>query len=280
MQTAKRADEVAEEAAWYGRVIVPINGFPPNERAIPVADALVRQHGGDVELSSMLFTGTYHADRIHLLHLLATRVHSGVFTTVAEGSDAAAYVLDLINQPNALVVFAGGTTILGIPGSMTVDVLRFASQPFIVVGPKIDSFWSGPVERIVVLLDGSSAGESSLPAAVRWATQLNARIELLQVLDADEADRASAVAPDASQVGYLKSVSDRLHIDSSVSVEYEVLHATSHERVRAITSYVGRSPTSIICMASHGSHHSSSMVGSTTLKVIHNSEVPVLLVRS
>jgi nucleotide-binding universal stress UspA family protein len=280
MQTANRAKPSTEAAKMYKRIVVPINGYPPNERAIPVADALATQFGSDVELSSMVFHENYHTERSHLLHRLAIRVHSGAFTTVEAGSDPAAYVLDLINRSDALVVLSGGTTVLGIPGSMTVDVLRFASKPFVIVGPKTDSFWAGPIEHILVLLDGSPVAEASLPVAARWASQLNARIELLQVLDPKDVLEASILAPDSSEVGYLESVCDSLQTDVRLPIEYEIVHAPAHDRARAITRYLDRAPRSIICMASNGSHHSSLMVGSTTLQVIHDASVPVLLVRS
>jgi nucleotide-binding universal stress UspA family protein len=280
MQTTNRAKPSVEAMSLYKRIIVPINGYPPNERAIPVADALASQLGSDVELSSMVFHENYHTERSHLLHRLAVRVHSGAFTTVEAGSDPAAYVLDLINRSDALVVLSGGTTVLGIPGSMTVDVLRFASQPFVIVGPKTDSFWAGPIDHILVLLDGSAVAEASLPVAVRWATQLNARIELLLAIDPKDALEASIVAPDSRETGYLESVCDSLQADTRLRVDYEVLHASPHDRARAITGYLDRAPRSIICMASNGSHHSSSMIGGTTLHVIHNASVPVLLVRS
>jgi nucleotide-binding universal stress UspA family protein len=280
MQTAKRAKPSVEAMSLYKRIVVPINGYPPNERAIPVADALATQFGSDVELSSMVFHENYHTERSHLLHRLAVRVSAGSFTTVEGGSDPAAYVLDLINRPEALVVLSGGTTVLGIPGSMTVDVLRFATQPFVIVGPKTDSFWAGPIDHILVLLDGSSVAEASLPAAVRWANALNARIELLQVIDPKDAHAASVLAPDSSENAYLESVCDSLQADARLRIDYELLHASPHDRARAITGYLDRGPTSIVCMASNGSHHSSTMIGSTTLHVIHNSSVPVLLVRS
>jgi nucleotide-binding universal stress UspA family protein len=280
MQTANRAKPSVERTSLYKRIVVPINGYPPNERAIPVADALAAQFGSDVELSSMVFHENYHTERSHLLHRLAVRVHTGAITTVDAGSDPAAYVLDLINRPDALVVLSGGTTVLGIPGSMTVDVLRFASRPFVIVGPKTDSFWAGPIEHILVLLDGSAVAEASLAVAIRWASQLNARIELLQVIDPKDVLEASILAPDASEIGYLESVRDSLQTDARLPIEYEIVHAPAHDRARAITRYLDRAPRSIICMASNGSHHSSSMVGRTTLQVIHDASVPVLLTRS
>ncbi len=280
MQTTKRARKRVDAMSLYKRIIVPINGYPPNERAIPVAVAIASQFGGEIELCSMVFHKNYYTDRSHLLHRLAEQVIDGAFTTVTVGSDPAAYVLDLINRPHSLVVLSGGTTVLGIPGSMTVDALRFATRPFVIVGPNTDPFWAGPIDHILVPLDGSSIAEESLPIATGWATETNARIELLQVINPKDATTASILAPDSSEVGYVESIGNRLHTDFQLRIDFSVLHAPPRHRAGAIVEYLGRGRRSIVCMASNGSHHSRAMIGSTTLNVIHNASVPVLLVRS
>ncbi len=269
-----------QKTGLFEHVVVPISGYPPNERAIPVAAAIAKQFHATLEFVSMLYSEVNHVDRTHLLHLLATRVDQAAFTTIEEGTDPAAFILDLMNRLSSLVVLAGGTSVLGLPGSITVDTLRFAARPFVTVGPRISPLWTGPIDRIVVLLDGSHAAEDSLPAAMRWATASGARIELLQVIDIDDVRQASVFAPDALEVGYLESVADSLESEGAARVSFDVLHGSSHRKQSVITQYVGHKNGTIVCMASNGSHHSHSMVASTTLRVISHAEVPVLVVRS
>jgi nucleotide-binding universal stress UspA family protein len=264
----------------FEHVVVPISGYPPNERAIPVASSIAKQFRATLEFVSMLYDEVNHVDRIHLLHLLATRVDQGAFTTIEEGTDPAAFILDLIHRTSTLVVLAGGTSILGLPGSITVDTLRFAANPFVTVGPKISPLWTGPIDRIVVLLDGSHAAEDSLPTAVSWARVTGANIELIQVIDIEDVHRARVFAPDALEVGYLESVAESLETDVLSPVSFDVLHGTSHKKLEVISNFVGHTNGTIICMASNGSHHSHSMVASTTLRVISHAAVPVLVVRS
>jgi nucleotide-binding universal stress UspA family protein len=264
----------------FDRIVVPVNGYPPNERAIPIATVLARQLGGEMEFASMLYSDAHREERTQLLHRLASRIHLPAFTTIEEGSDPAAFILDLINRERHLVVLAGGTTILGIPGSITVEAMRFAAHPFVAVGPKIGSFWHGPIERIVVLLDGSPTAESSLVTAVRWAKATGALIELVQVLDPDDVRRASIIAPDVCEGGYLETMAENLEADCSRPVSFEVLHANAHWKVRVINEYVNAHQGSIVCMASNGAHHSRSMVASTTVRMVHDATVPVLIVRS
>jgi nucleotide-binding universal stress UspA family protein len=264
----------------FARIIVPVNGYPPNERAIPIATTVAGQVGGEIEFASMLYSDAHRVERTHLLHRLASRIHVPAFTTIEQGSDPAAFILDLINRARCLVVLAGGTTILGLPGSVTVEAMRFAAHPFLAVGPNVGAFWHGPIQRILVLLDGSPSAESSLPTAMAWSAATGATIELLQAIDPDDVQVANTLAPDVIEGGYLQTVAERLQSESPLPIDFEVLHAKGHGKVRVISEYVSSYQGSMVCMASNGAHHSRSMVASTTVRMIHEATVPILIVRS
>ncbi len=270
----------------YVRVIVPVNGYPLNDRAVPIAVAMVDQFGGDLELASMVYSREFHAERSRLVHLLTLRLQGrGVLTSIEEGSDPSAYVLDLINRPESLVVLAGGTSVLGIPGSVTTDVLRFAARPFVIVGPRINPNWIGPVQRIVVALDGSQSAEEALTSAVLWARTANAVIDLVQVLDPTDVHRAHVLATDISgtdvfESGYLETVVHGVLKDVGLRINFDTLHATKSHRSAALNEYLSNSTNTLLCMASNGFHKSRSMVASTTLRTIHASTAPVLIVRT
>jgi nucleotide-binding universal stress UspA family protein len=264
-------------------VVVPTNGFPPNERALPVADALAAQLRADVEVVSMLFDASHQPERLRLLSRLGARLKGAnrqVRTSTSTGTDPSAFVLDLIRRDNTVVVIAGGTTVLGLPGSTTSDVVRFASAPTMFVGPKV-VHWSGPVQRIVVPLDGSAAAAAAaVPIALAWARELDARIELIQVVTPQAAERLEALEEHLVDSGYLESVAHEIGNRLSTPIEFEVLHASTHDRAARIAERAAEQDGSIICMASNGSRHSHSLVASTTLRVIHLAEVPVLVCRS
>lgn len=265
----------------YDRVIVPVNGFPPNDRAIRVAESLAEQFDCDIEFSSMLYNGDHRIERSHLLHLLTLRTkRKSAFTSIAEGGDASPYILDLISRPQSLVVLAGATSVLGIPGSITADVVRFAGHPVVIVGPHVSLQWKGPITRIVVPLDGSSAAEQALPSAQHWSRLLGVQIELIQVLDPDDVTLMHRLDPDAFEASYLENVFQSLQADGVHADSFDVLHGSRSHRVEAICDYAKRQPGSMLCMSTNGAHQSRSMLASTTLKVLHHSPVPVLIVRS
>lgn len=265
----------------YDRVIVPVNGFPPNDRAIRVAEVLASQFDCEIEFSSMVYNNDHRIERSHLLHLLTLRTkRKSAFTNIEEGGDASPYILDLISRPQSLVVLAGATSVLGMPGSITADVVRFAGNPVVIVGPQTSDTWQGPITRIVVPLDGSSAAEHALPTAKRWSHLLGAEIELIQVLDPNDVTLMHRLDPEAFEASYLETVFEGFRVDGVAAVSFDVLHGSRSHRVEAICDYVRRQPGSMLCMATNGMHQSRSMFASTTLKVLHHSLVPVLIVRS
>jgi nucleotide-binding universal stress UspA family protein len=269
------------ETDTYDRIVVPVNGFPSNDRALQVAEVLAQQLNCDIEFSSMVYNGEHRIERSHLLHLLTLRTRrKSAFTRIEEGGDASPYIMDLIASPSSLVVLAGATSVLGLPGSITADVVRFASQPVVIVGPQMIGTWSGPITKIVVPLDGSSAAELAIVHARRWSQRLGAQIELIQVLDPNDVALMQRLDPEAFEASYLETVFQNLRGDGVAVASFDVLHGSRSHRVEVICDYVRRQPGSILCMATNGAHQSRSMLSSTTLKVLHHSPVPVLIVRS
>lgn len=253
------------------RVIVPVNFYPPNNRAIAVAEQLATQFGYDMELASMLYDPSHTEDRQRLLKRMVREIKDRVVhTTLKGGTDPAPFILDLINSADALVVLAGGTTVVGIPGSITSDVLRFASHPTVIVGPDVDPHWHGPVKLLLVPLDSSRSAEAALTTAAQWATACGAALDLVQVMSPGDLDGSD----------YLEQAATSQKFNPRTRITWDVLHASALHRASVICDRAYQQPGTIICMASHGSRHSQSMIASTTLRVIHHSAVPVLVTRS
>ncbi len=270
-----------QPALSYDRVIVPVNGFPPNDRAIRVAEVLAQQFNCDIEFSSMVYNAEHRTERSHLLHLLTLRTKGkSAFTNIEDGGDASPYILDLISRPQSLVVLAGATSVLGMPGSITADVVRFAGQPVVIVGPQTSNTWQGPITRIVVPLDGSSAAEHALASAQRWSHLLGARIEVIQVLDPNDVTLMRRLDPEAFESSYLETVFKSIQANGVAEVSFDTLHGSRSHRVEVICDYVREQPGSMLCMATNGAHQSRSMLANTTLKILHHSPAPVLIVRS
>ncbi len=265
----------------FDRIIVPISFYPPNNRAISVAEYLAAQFGCAIELTSMIYDRGNEADRRRLLDELAAGIqHRTVRVTLDHGTDPSPFILDLINTTDSLVVLAGGTTVLGIPGSITSDVLRFASRPTVIVGPKVATDWHGPVKNIVVPLDASHAAETVLETVTGWAVTTGATLDLVQVISPKEAAVVSTLDDDVEEAAYLEQMSSSLEHTSAARITWDVLHGTALHKATVICERAREHPATMICMATHGSRHTHSMIASTTMRVIHHSTVPVMVVRS
>lgn len=279
METVTNRELVAGAVA-HDRIIVPVNGYPPNNRAVRVAEQLAAQFGCEIELASMLYDDSHHEDRQRLLNRMARAIKDRVVhVNLHGGTDPSPYILDLIHRPGALVVLAGGTTVLGIPGSITSDVLRFAPQPTVIVGPDVDPGWRIPIRRLVVPLDGSKAAEKALEPAAAWARACHASLDLVQVIDPADLVSAAQLGADLTEGAYLEQVAEALEPSAQVRVTWDVLHAPTSQRVATICDRA-RDAGTIICMATHGSRHTQSMMAATTLRVVHHASVPVLVIRS
>ena len=265
----------------FDRIIVPVSFYPPNNRSIRVAEYLAAQFGCGIELTSMLYDRANEADRRRLLDELAAGIqHRTVRVTLDHGTDPSPFILDLINTQDSLVVLAGGTTVLGIPGSITSDILRFASRPAVIVGPKVSTDWHGPVKNLVVPLDASHAAETVLEASSRWASATGATLDLVQVITPKEAAAVSDLGEDVEESAYLEQMSCSVEHTSSARITWDVLHGTALHKATVLCDRAREHPASMICMATHGSRHTHSMIASTTMRVIHHSTVPVMVVRS
>lgn len=265
----------------FDRIIVPVSFYPPNNRAISVATQLATQFGCAMELTSMLYDRDHAEPRQKLLEDLAGDIRDrSVGVTLHHGTDPSPFILDLINTPDSLVVLAGGTTVLGIPGSITSDVLRFASRPAVIVGPKVAPRWQGPVRRIVVPLDGSEAAEAALRTAAPWAEATGALLDLVQVVSPRDAAAVSSLDHDVEESAYLERLGEAFGLDAPTRVTWDVLHASALHRSTTICDRAQEHEGAMICMATHGSGHSRSMIASTTLRVAHHATVPLLITRS
>ncbi len=218
----------------------------------------------------MLFDPAHEAERSRVLHRMAGRLRARsrrVTTALGQGTDPSAFILDLIRGEDQIVVLAGGTTILGIPGSTTSDVLRFASAPTVLVGPQVQG-WSGPITRLLIPIDGSAPSLRALPTAVAWAAATGAVCELVQVLDPDTPRRIGALDAveglegrgDHVESAELERIAAVMEEQLGRPVMFDVLHAPASDRARAICERASEQPGTLICMATKGSRHSHSMI--------------------
>jgi nucleotide-binding universal stress UspA family protein len=137
------------------------------------------------------------------------------------------------------------------------------------------------LDLIAVPLDCSSLSEQALPYAIRLARLLNARLLLVQavelppVLD-NPLDAETALIDNAA--AYLRRVQSLLRIEAADIEVDTCMEAGSPASL--VPSIVEQEKAGLIVMTTHGrSGLMELLMGSVAEGIIHNSKVPVLLVR-
>lgn len=204
-------------------ILVPIDGSPLAEQALPYARALPRPDDTLLllrvvplaESIAAAMTGSVIAseDEVGAMwkqaadgELAQAAGHAGVEasrveTEVAVGDPAEQIVATAQAKPAEMVVMAShGRGAIGraIFGSVADRVAHTATVPVMLVRPNKDHSGEGDfhVARVVVPLDGSPLAEQALPVAKRIAQQLAVPIHLVRAIDPVAAlPMAPAVAP-------------------------------------------------------------------------------------
>jgi nucleotide-binding universal stress UspA family protein len=285
-------------------ILLPLDGSPLANQALPYAASLARQSGAriilvraaeartllDVDLADAQLGVLSRAE--HDLEAAAARLHEDNIPCEAHVYYDApvSAILDSARRHHAdlMVLSTHGRSGLGrvIYGSVADDVLRHAEVPVLLIPPTIDHAW--PADRalaILVPLDGSELAEDALRSAERLADLPGARLHLLHVIEParyplagegyvyvpfdDEAERADAQA-------YLD--------DLVIRLERGGIPATSQVAMGMPTTVIprvaGECGADVIAMATHGRGGLARLVlGSVATGTLQRTHVPVLLTR-
>lgn len=136
-------------------------------------------------------------------------------------------------------------------------------------------------KRIVVPLDGSRAAEAVLPYVERLTTATSAHVLLLAAVDKPRdwgEDTGGDLKGERHEAeSYLRALQARLASATGRAVECEVASA---EPVSAILDASGRQQADLIAMTTHGrSGVFRWVLGSVAAKLLHATDLPLLLVR-
>ena len=223
-----------------------------------------------------------------------------VETVVLEGAPAHAIVDYAAGHPHVKLIAMATHARTGIGrlvlGSIAEQILHDSPVPVMLVHPASGGSLSLPaslnpesVRKILVPLDGSAFAEQSLEQAKLLAANLGASLILFTVLqteyDAVIVDGGTTqdrpLGPEESEanwaVEYLGDVARRLRLDQLV-VETRIAYGGPAEEILKAADRLG---ADMIVMSTHGRSGLPRLwVGSVAMQVVHDSNRPVVLVRS
>jgi nucleotide-binding universal stress UspA family protein len=287
-------------------ILVPLDGSPLAEAALPHAAALAKAIGSDItlvivweEVEESLLRGQpdlaaqialsgqeacrrYVEEQAQKLRAEQIDVSSRVLT--GRATDA---ILETASEVNARFIALSSHGRGGIQrwwaGSVATAVMRHATVPVLVVGPEaLQRPSKGQIRHVLVPLDGSELAERALSLAAELVSKTNGRLLLAQVLrwstqaflfgvpDVDAARVDEELTKAAGE--YLEKTNAEL----SVPCEGRVLHGIPADELLKV---VRDEDIDLVVMGTHGRGALMRMaLGSVAERMVH-AKAPVLLVR-
>jgi nucleotide-binding universal stress UspA family protein len=261
-----------EEPTVPKTLLVPLDGSPEAERALPVAERLATRLGADVVLVAAQLDGDEPTSRMDVARgrakipnarvevVRSVSVSAALVSVAADASDAAI----------CMATHARGRLGHALAGSVAEGVVRTSELPTVLVGPKCadEPTLDGPV---LVAVDGSDRSNAIVPVASAWALALGTTAVLVHVfhpLDVETATSPEAVLHDA-----LSRFADELEVETRV--------VRGHDAAAAIVDVARECRPALVCVATHGrSGLARVTLGSVATGVLRRSAWPVLVTQA
>jgi nucleotide-binding universal stress UspA family protein len=288
----------------YTTILVPLDGSPVAERALPFAQTMARATRAGLLLvrSALLEPSTDETvldkqaqaltEARRYLESIVSQLRSTtrVETAVLYGEAAAAILTVVTSRKVDLVVMSShGHSGLDrwVIGTVADRVLRRADVPVLVIPAAcVAASLDGRALRILVPLDGSSLAEEALESAKDLARVLHAELVLVRAIDpmhgvsvgptwyVSPAFEGSSLASEVHR--YLELTAARLR-DQGLTVAIRCAIGPPGPTIAAAAS---EEHVTMIAMTPHGIVGPSRLLlGSVATTVLQEAHVPVLLVR-
>lgn len=293
----------------FSTILVPVDGSPMSERALPVATRLAQQPGARLvlvraapEVKDAYLEASAMEPALRATHLAREQATAELATLTdrlrSEGlsvdgrvwyEEAAEAILDAAREGPAdlIVMSTHGRSGLGrwVYGSVADRVVRCADVPVLLIPAAGEPAWPGdhPV-RVAVSLDGSSLAEAALAPASALADALDAELLLLRCVELQNYAYVDAYpyvqfdleAELADARGYLEAIGGDLRARG----KEVALHVQTGNPALMIGALAAEQGAAAIVMATHGRGGLARLVmGSVATGTIQRSTVPLLLVR-
>jgi nucleotide-binding universal stress UspA family protein len=278
----------------YQTILVPLDGSPLGERALPYAVALGERSGArlllvEVAIASVVTrndprTGEPHAIDLveEYLAAVAGRIAGRVTVeTLKTRGEPGNEIVRLAERRRAdlIAMSTHGRSGIGrwLYGSVAEHVLLHARVPVLLVPSTSEHPWPDPdggqAPRILVALDGSTAAFGAVGAAGDLAQALGASVLLLRVLaggDVAAADLDAARAYLEETAGPLRHRGHRVEAAVAQGPPAATIAAFARDRGADVVALATRGRGAL----------GLPVLGSVASEMVHRAQVPLLLVRA
>lgn len=297
----------------YRSILVPVDGTPFAEQALPLALAIARRHHAILHLAmvhqpapvlvnAMDFPGPgvmvdrdarreEHEYLNDLIERLSAQ-HRPVSGVLLEGDVTGALETHVRLTLTDLVVtttHGRGQFARFWMGSVSDHLMRHLEVPVILLRPSPEIPAPESVARVLVALDGSRFAEKALKEAAVIASAFQAGLELLYVVEPPLpiADPSGMVVlppnPESEQLllaragAYLEELAARLRAQG---LEVSCVAVAGGRVATSILEQAGKNQAGLIALATHGlGGFRRLLLGSVAEHVVRESSIPVLVTR-
>jgi nucleotide-binding universal stress UspA family protein len=266
-----------------GQVLVPLDGSPFSERALPVATWLATGLGGHTHLVEVVpCDASAESDAaIRYLDRIARAHHAAVWDVLERDEVGMALADTVAANPHRLACLATNGRGRSIPlGSVSVFLLEHSRWPVVLVGPHARVVKASDAP-IVVAVDGSTRDDVLVPVALGWAARLRRPLVVVTVAEPVPAgfrgpgDVHRARGP-AEPERYVESLVARTE-GAGVAVSGRAIYDPVSVR-DSLVPFLDRTTALVVV----GSHHRPGLgrmvLGSHAVRIVHDAAVPVLVV--
>ena len=273
----------------FGDVIVPIDGSALAAQALDVGATVARANGSRLRAvaftrksDDLLFDLWVHEQVGEIGRNFGLKPDLRIRTV--EGDIDAEILSELESHPGALICMGshGWNRIAAITGSVTSKLLEHTTMPVLVCGPSClqGTFAERMHGPTVVALDGSPESEAILPVAEAWSIVFDTLIDIVSVVPPEPVPALGSMiaSGDVLESGYVEHIAAKVAALTTRETTFDVLH--DDHPADALVAEVHSRNAALVAMTTSAPHGLDRLLhGSVASQVIHDSPVPVLVLR-
>jgi nucleotide-binding universal stress UspA family protein len=271
----------AAEPVRVTRILVPLDGSPFAERALPVARWAAAELGAHVHVVEVA-TGDEDAEgAVRYVGSVTRRSHAAGWDVVQRDDVASALAEAVAAHPGGLACMAthGRDRSAGLLGSVAASLLGRSDGPVLLAGPYARAVTADEAP-VVVAVDGTPQDDLLVPVALGWAAKLGRRLEIVTVVESEPAWRRGGrpfeVSGPAEPERYLDSLVARTE-GAGVSVVSQVVHDPVSVR-EGLVSLLDRTAALAVLGSRHRPGEAQTVLGTHAARIVHDLSIPALAV--
>ena len=274
------------EPVDVGHVVVPLDGSPFAERALPVPAWVAAGVGADVHLVEVVPRDEGEEGCEAAIRYLdsVSRHQRAAGWDVVQDTDVGQALSETVAGATgrvACLATHGRDRSAAVVGSVAASLVERSDRPAVLVGP-VGRAVTAADAPVVVAVDGTGGDELLVPVALGWAARLARRLEIVTVAASAAAGHGEEAAPrrprgPAEPERYVESLVARTE-GAGVTVGSRVVYNPSSVR-DGLVPLLDRTAALVVLGSGRQRGAGRRVLGSHAARVVHDTAVPALVVR-